>query len=81
MSGELEVSELRARVLELEGKVNFLFKHLDVKYVKEMSESDHKVADVLRKGNMLEAIKLYRELYDVDLASAKLAVEEIKSRI
>ena len=48
MSGEFEVSELRARILELEGKVNFLYKHLDVEYVKEMSESDQKVADVLK---------------------------------
>jgi hypothetical protein len=81
MSGELEVSELRARILELEGKVNFLYKHLNVEYVKEMSESDQKVADALRKGNILEAIRLYREFNHVDLANAKLAVEEMKSRL
>lgn len=81
MSGDYEVMELRARVLELEGKIEFLYKHFNIEYVKEMSEADQKVADVLRKGNILEAIKVYREIYHVDPASAKQAVEEMKSRI
>lgn len=38
MSGDYEVAELRARVLELEAKVEFLYTHLDVAYVKELSE-------------------------------------------
>jgi len=73
--------ELRARVLELEGRLEFLYKHLNVVYVKELSEADQKVADVLKKGNILEAIKVYREIHKVDPASAKQAVEEIKSRL
>jgi ribosomal protein L7/L12 len=81
MPGDYEVMELRARVLELEGKIKFLFKHFDITYVAEMSEADQKVADVLKKGNMIEAIKVYRELYNVDLSSAKRLVEEMKTRL
>lgn len=81
MSGDHEVMELRARVLELERRIEFLYKHLNIAYVKELSEADQKVAEVLKRGNMLEAIKIYREIYNVDLASAKQAVEEIKSRL
>ncbi len=81
MSGDYEVMELRARVLELEGKIDFLYKHLNVQYVKELSEADRKVAEVLKNGNLMEAIKVYRQLYNVDPANAKAAVEEIKSRL
>jgi ribosomal protein L7/L12 len=81
MPGDYEVMELRAHVLELEGKIDFLFKHFDLQYVKVMSEADQKVADMLKKGNMIEAIKVYRELYNVDLGSAKRLVEEMKSRL
>jgi len=77
MSGDYEVMELRARVLELEGKMDFLYKHLGITYRKETSEADQKVADVLRNGNIIEAIKIYREIHNVGLAEAKQAVEEV----
>jgi ribosomal protein L7/L12 len=80
MSGDYEVMELRARVLELEGKIEFLYKHLGVTYLKEITQADQKVADVLRNGSIIEAIKVYREIHNVGLAEAKQAVEEIKSR-
>ncbi len=81
MSGGHDVMELCARVQELEGKVEFLDKHFDLNYVKQLSEGDQKVAEVLKKGNTLEAVKLYRDLYLVGQASAKLAVKQIKSRV
>jgi ribosomal protein L7/L12 len=81
MSGDYEVMELRARILELEGKIEFLYQHLGITYVRELSEGDRKVADVLKKGNIIEAIKVYREIYNVGLAEAKQAVERIQRSI
>ena len=78
MPGDYEVMELRARVLELEGKIEFLYRHLGVTYVKEISEADRKVAEVLKTGSVIEAIKVYREIHEVGLAEAKRAVEEIQ---
>jgi hypothetical protein len=77
MADDHDVMQLRARVLELEGKIDFLYRHLQLEYVKEGSEIEKKVAEALKKGNMLEAINIYRNYSQVDLATAKQAVEEI----
>jgi len=42
---------------------------------------DAKVIDMLKKGNKIEAIKIYREIYDVGLAEAKQAVDRIEARL
>jgi ribosomal protein L7/L12 len=78
MSAEFEVMQLRARVMELEGKIEFLYRHLGITYTKEISEADRKVAEVLKTGNIIEAIKVYREIHNVGLAEAKKAVEDIQ---
>jgi ribosomal protein L7/L12 len=81
MSMDYEVTQLNARVMELEGKVDFLMKHLGLHYETPVSEADLKVAEALKRGNMIEAIKVYREIYNVDLTSAKQAVDGIKSKL
>jgi ribosomal protein L7/L12 len=83
MYGDLNWGELNARVLELERKVEFLLKNggSAAPYVPEVTDADRQVADVLRTGTVIEAIKVYRGIYDVDLASAKEAVEAMKSRM
>jgi ribosomal protein L7/L12 len=81
MSGDYEVQQLTARVMELESKVDFLMRHLGVTYVKTLNEGEQRVVDVMKKsGNMIEAIKVYREYFNVDLASAKKAVEDLKGQ-
>ena len=77
MVDDHDVMHLRARVLEIEGKIDFLYRHLQLEYVKEGSEIEKKVAESIKKGNMLEAINIYRNYSKVDLATAKQAVEEI----
>ena len=79
LSGELEVAQLRAQVVELQKRLDFLFRRLEVKYVPELSAEDQLVADALRKGGVLEAVKVYRGQHRVDLDSAKQAVEAIKA--
>ena len=80
MPGEVEVQQLAGRVAELESKVDFLIRHLGVDYVRPVGEGEQKVLDILRQsGNMIEAIKVYREIFGADLAGAKKAVEDLRA--
>jgi len=82
MVTEAEFGLLRMRLKELEGQVAFLYKHLGVTYIPEPGpESDPRIIEQLKKGNMIEAIKIHRELTGSGLAEAKMAVEEIKSKL
>jgi ribosomal protein L7/L12 len=42
--------------------------------------ADKRVIEMLRKGNKIEAIKIYREIYNVGLAEAKDAVDDMERR-
>ena len=81
MQGDFEVGQLHARILELEKRLAFLYKHLGVEYVAEISDEDRPVADALQNGGALDAIRVYREIHKVDLGSAKQAVEAIRLRL
>jgi hypothetical protein len=78
MSAETELIALRARITELEDRLQYLYKRLNIEYIEHPSTVDPRLIDHLRKGNKIEAIKLYREIFDVGLAEAKNAVEEIE---
>ncbi len=84
MSDEYEISQLRARVIELEAQVKFLFQHFQLTYVPTpmSGQADPRLAKVieqLRKNNLIEAIKEYRAITNADLATAKAAVEKMKA--
>jgi ribosomal protein L7/L12 len=52
-----------------------------VRFVEQHSpDDDPRIIDALRKNNMIEAIKIYREINDIGLAEAKAAVEGIRAR-
>jgi ribosomal protein L7/L12 len=75
-------AKLRDRVILLEGQVNFLYKHLGVTFVPETNPGDDpRVVAAIQKGNLLEAIKVYREISNTGFEQAKAAVEEIKGRL
>ena len=40
-----------------------------------------RVVDILKKGTKIEAIKIYREIYNCGLAEAKQAVDAIEARL
>lgn len=74
--------ELIQRVMELERKVEFLMQELSLmeKY-QYYQPSDPVMADVqelVRRGQLIPAIKLYREKTGAGLAEAKTAVERMK---
>ena len=82
MVSEQDLLALRRRVVQLEGQVAFLYKHLGVTFVPESAPGDDpRIIEQLQKGNLIEAIKLHRELYDSGLAEAKQAVEEMQGRL
>lgn len=76
-----EINLLRSRIVHLEAQIDFLYRHLGVTYVENNSpDDDPRIIDALRKNNLIEAIKVYREINDIGLAEAKAAVEAIRAR-
>jgi len=76
-----ELNLLRSRIIHLEAQVDFLYRHLGVTYIEDHNpDDDPRILDALRKNNMIEAIKIYREINDIGLAEAKAAVEAIRAR-
>ena len=82
MVTEQDLGKLRDRVIHLEGQVAFLYKHLAVTFVPEAAHGDDpKIIEALKKGNLLEAIKIYRGITGAGYEDGKAAVEEIKGRL
>ena len=77
MVTEAEIQLLRSRVNELEDRLNFLYRRFNIEYADPTSEPSlsPQIQDALRRGNKIEAIKIYRELTGVGLAEAKQAID------
>ncbi len=80
MSVEESVDQLRSRIARLEDRIEFLYKHLNIEFPADPDLVDAKIYELLQGGNKIEAIKKYREIYNVGLAEAKNAVEDIAAR-
>jgi hypothetical protein len=82
-----EISLLKGRVSRLEARLEYLYKHFGVTFVEDTRLTDDpKVIAALKANNMLDAIKFYRMATStgsvtVSLEEAKIAVEEIRSRL
>jgi len=81
MSSEIDILQLRARVAELEARLDHLYNHFGLTYNPNAPAEDPRMLTMLRQGNLIEAIKIYRETHDVGLSEAKAAVEAIRARI
>ena len=87
MYTDQDIAALRDRIVHLEGQIAFLYRHLGVTFVPEAAAGDHpKVIEALKKGNLLEAIMVYRTVHStstvsVSLDDARRAVEEMKGRL
>jgi ribosomal protein L7/L12 len=76
------VLELGGRVVELENQVRFLYSKLGITYVASPEPlDDSKIIEQIRKGNMIEAIKIHRATYNTSLLDAKKAVEELRAQV
>ena len=83
MITETDIQALRSRINELEDRLKFLYRRLNIDYVDPNSDPAlaPQVQDALRHGNKIEAIKIYRELTGVGLAEAKNAIERAEQFI
>lgn len=76
-----DISDLRNRINTLEEQVDFLLTHFGLTFVPRPEMDDPRIIDYLQKGKLIEAIKIYRDLYpNTELSDAKRAVEEIQAR-
>lgn len=82
MDDTTRITNLQMKVAELERKLDFVMKHLDLEYHEDpLSPVLAEVVALIRQGNRLEAINLYREKTGVNLKAAKDAVEELAGRL
>lgn len=81
MSTDYELNSLRNRIVELESRLDFLYKRLGIEYSDNPNAVDSRIIDLLKRGKKLEAIKIYHELTNTGLAEAKQAVEQIETRL
>lgn len=81
MPTEQDLMTLRARVTELESKLDFIYRKLGIEYIDNPGMADSHILSLLKQGNKLEAIKAYRELTNSGLAEAKNAVDKIESTL
>jgi ribosomal protein L7/L12 len=78
---DFDIIQLRARVAELEDKLEKVYRHLGLAYDSNAPAEDPRLIACLRQGNLIEAIKVYRENHNVSLAEAKAAVEQMRGRL
>jgi hypothetical protein len=78
MPTEAEFQLLKSKVNELEDKLNFLYQRLNINFIDPNSDPifSPQIRDALKRGNKIEAIKLYRELTGTGLAEAKDAIDK-----
>lgn len=83
MVTETEVQLLRSRINELEDRLKFLYERLNIEYADPNSDPIRSpgIQEALRRGNKIEAIKIYRELTGVGLAEAKQAIDRAEQFI
>ena len=83
MVTESEIQLLRSRINELEDRLKFIYRRLNIEYADPNSDPvlPPQVQEVLKRGNKIEAIKIYRELTGKGLAEAKDAIDRAEQFI
>jgi len=77
-----EIVLLRREINKLKAQVDQLYRHLNLAFVENTNDSDDpQVVAALKSGNVMEAIRLYRDKTQVGLAAAQAGVEEMRSRL
>ncbi len=82
MVSDQEFQQMSSRVEQLEWQVKVLYQHLNLEIAPKLNpEDDPRIIDFLRKGKMVEAISLYRQLTNASLVGSKNAMEEAKKKL
>ena len=74
------LNALTTKVALLEHQLAALYKHLGLTPPTEAPPLDA-VAELLRAGNKIEAIKVYRQQTGCDLATARAAVDQLAAQL
>ena len=80
MNVESEVVMLRGKVAELEAKLAFLYKQLNITYVPDADVLNAPVIELLRAGKLMDAIKRYRDIHQTSLSDTNAAVEALRAK-
>ena len=83
MITEADIQLLRSRINELEDRLKFIYRRLNIDYVEPNSDPalSPQVQEALRHGNKIEAIKIYRELTGTGLGEAKAVIDRAEQFI
>ena len=83
MVTESDILLLKSRINELEDRLKFIYRRLNIEYADPNSDPvlSPQIQDALRRGNKIEAIKIYRELTGVGLAEAKDVIDRAEQFI
>ncbi|MCI0552899.1 MAG: ribosomal protein L7/L12 [Anaerolineae bacterium] len=83
MITEADIQLLRSRINELEDRLKFIYRRLNIEYADPNSDPvlSPKIQEALRRGNKIEAIKIYRELTGTGLAEAKDVIDRAEQFI
>ncbi len=79
-SDSTRIQALELKVAELQRNLAWLMQQLDMHYT-ETSNVPNAVTDLLMRGDLIEAIKVYRQHTGAGLAEAKQAVEAIQATL
>lgn len=81
MVTDAEWQRLRDRVYKLQAQVDYLYQHLSISFTPDVTMDNPQIVEALKKGDLLGAIKIHRQLFNSDLGTAQEAVLEIKGRL
>jgi ribosomal protein L7/L12 len=76
-----EMSNFATRLAQLETKVDFLLRQLGIDPAMITPPPADLISEALRAGNIVQAIKLYRELHGGGIREAKEAVEALRTEM
>jgi len=83
MPTESEMLALKSRLDELESRLKFIYRRLNLEYADPNSDPvlSPQIQEALKRGNKIEAIKIYREMTGVGLAEAKQVIDRAEQFI
>ena len=83
MVTETDILALKSRINELEDRLKFIYRRLNIEYADPNSDPvlSPQIQEALRRGNKIEAIKIYREMTGVGLAEAKQVIDRAEQFI
>ena len=82
MDESARITALQLKVGELERKLNFVMQHLKLEYQDDpLSPALTEAANWLRKGNKLEAIKVYQQMTGAGLKESKDTVDALEKKL